>query len=105
MLRLPIDHQVLTGAVAFLRALNWGTPSLFLYFTLRRYLQAFNHARPIAFALVSANIINVLGNWTLIYGHTWGTIHIPAGLLSRAPVTVFLIVAIALFSLQMAFLL
>jgi MATE family multidrug resistance protein len=78
MLRLPIDHQVLLGSVAFLRALNWGTPSLFLYFTLRRYLQAFNHVRPIAVALVSANLCNVLGNWLLIYGHSWGPIHIPA---------------------------
>ncbi|HMF64444.1 MAG TPA: MATE family efflux transporter, partial [Edaphobacter sp.] len=61
MMRLPIDRQILIGAIAFLRALNWGTPTLFLYFTLRRYLQAFNHVRPIAFALVTANLINVLG--------------------------------------------
>jgi multidrug resistance protein, MATE family len=78
MLRLPIDHDVLTGSVAFLRALNYGTPALFLYFTLRRYLQAFNHVRPIALALVTANLINVAGNWLLIYGHSWGPIHIPA---------------------------
>src|SRR5580704_17522715 len=78
MLRLPIDRDVLLGATSFLRALNWGTPVLFLYFTLRRYLQAFNHVRPIAVALVTANLINVLGNWLLIYGHSWGPIHIPA---------------------------
>jgi multidrug resistance protein, MATE family len=78
MLRLPIDHAVLTGSVAFLRALNYGTPALFLYFTLRRYLQAFNHVRPIAVALVTANLINAAGNWILIYGHSWGPIHIPA---------------------------
>ena len=78
MMRLPIDHQVLLGATSFLRALNWGTPVLFLYFTLRRYLQAFNHVRPIAVALVTANLINVVGNWLLIYGHSWGPIHIPA---------------------------
>jgi len=78
MMRLPIDHQVLLGATAFLRALNWGTPTLFLYFTLRRYLQAFNHVRPIALALVTANLINAIGNWLLIFGHSWGPIHIPA---------------------------
>jgi MATE family multidrug resistance protein len=78
MLDLPIDHEVLTGSVAFLKALNYGTPALFLYFTLRRYLQAFNHVRPIAVALVSANIINAIGNWVLIFGHSWGPIHIPA---------------------------
>jgi len=78
MLRMPIDRQVLLGSVAFLRALNWGTPALFIYFTLRRYLQAFNHVRPIAIALVTANLINAVGNWILIYGHSWGPIHIPA---------------------------
>ena len=78
MLRLPIDHQVLLGSAAFLRALNYGTPALFLYFTLRRYLQAFNHVRPIALALVTANLINLFGDWVLIFGHTWGPLHIPA---------------------------
>ena len=78
MLHLPIDHEVLTLSVSFLGALNYGTPALFLYFTLRRYLQAFNHVRPIAVALVSGNIINALGNWLLIFGHSWGPIHIPA---------------------------
>ncbi|HZY61639.1 MAG TPA: MATE family efflux transporter [Edaphobacter sp.] len=78
LLRLPIDQRVLAGSISFLRALNWGTPSLFLYFALRRYLQAFNHVRPIAAALISANIFNALGDWLLIYGHSWGPLHIPA---------------------------
>jgi MATE family multidrug resistance protein len=103
MLRLPIDHAVLTGSVTFLRALNYGTPALFLYFTLRRYLQAFNHVRPIAVALVTANLINAAGNWLLIYGHSWGPIHIPAlgvtgaGLatsISRCYLALFMVVAL-----------
>ena len=103
MLRLPIDHDVLTGSVAFLGALNYGTPALFLYFTLRRYLQAFNHVRPIAFALVTANLINVVGDWLLIFGHSWGPIHIPAlgvtgaGLatsVSRCYLALFMVVAL-----------
>jgi MATE family multidrug resistance protein len=103
MLRLPIDPAVLTGAIAFLRALNYGTPALFLYFTLRRYLQAFNHVRPIALALVSANLINIFGNWLLIYGHSFGPVHIPAlgvtgsGLatsLSRCYLALFMVVSL-----------
>ncbi|QNI36516.1 MATE family efflux transporter [Edaphobacter albus] len=103
MQRMPINPQVLGGAQSFLHALNWGTPVLFLYFTLRRYLQAFNHARPIAIALVTANLCNVFGNWLLIYGHSWGAIRIPAygiagsGLatsLSRTYLAIFLIIAI-----------
>ena len=103
MLRLPIDRAVLSGSVAFLRALNCGTPALFLYFTLRRYLQAFNHVRPIAFALVTANLINVVGNWLLIYGHSFGPIKIPAlgvtgaGLstaISRCYLALFMVIAL-----------
>lgn len=53
----------------FLLALNWGTLPLLGYFALRRYLQAVNVAVPITFALVSANIVNAVGDWALIYGH------------------------------------
>ena len=103
MLRLPIERDILTGSIGFLGALNWGTPALFLYFTLRRYLQAFNHVRPIAWALVTANLINLVGDWLLIFGHTWGPIHIPAlgvtgaGLatsVSRWYLALFLVVAL-----------
>jgi MATE family multidrug resistance protein len=52
-----------------LRALNWGTLPLLLYFVFRRYLQGMNLARPVMFALISANIVNLVGNWALIYGH------------------------------------
>jgi len=39
-----------------------------LYFAVRRCLQAMNMVKPVAFALVSANIVNALGNWILVYG-------------------------------------
>ena len=42
-----------------------------LYAAFRRYLQGIGHVRPVMFVLVSANLINWLFNWLLIYGH-WG---------------------------------
>ena len=42
---------------------------LLAYFALRRYLQARDVAVPITFALVSANIVNAVGDYALIYGH------------------------------------
>ena len=69
--RMPVDRAVLAQAVPALYGLNWGVIPLLLYFTLRRYLQAAHHAKPIAFALVSANLVNFLGDWLLIYGHHW----------------------------------
>lgn len=64
-----IDPAVLSQAIPYLRALNWGTLPLLLYFVFRRYLQGMNLARPVMFALISANIVNLIGNWALIYGH------------------------------------
>jgi len=71
MHHLSTDPTVTAGAIATLHALNLGIFPLLLYFTLRRYLQAFNHVRVIAAALLSANAINLLFNWLLIYGHSW----------------------------------
>jgi len=87
MVRLPVGggeagREVMRQAVRFLGALNWGTLPLFLYMTLRRYLQAFNHVRPIAAAVVSANAVNAGLDWLLLYGHRWlflgKTVAIPA---------------------------
>src|ERR1700722_2252273 len=66
---LPIERDVLASATPTLRALSFGILPLMLYFALRRYLQAFNHVRIIAAALISANLINALFDWLLIFGH------------------------------------
>jgi MATE family multidrug resistance protein len=64
-----IDPRVLSGAIPYLRTLVWSTLPLLLYFVFRRYLQGMNLVRPVMFALVSANLVNVAGNWMLVYGH------------------------------------
>lgn len=69
MSRMNIDGNVLREMGPFLSALNWSTIPLVIYFALRRYLQAVGIAKPITFALISANIINALFNWIFIYGH------------------------------------
>ncbi|MGA7031044.1 MAG: MATE family efflux transporter, partial [Candidatus Acidiferrales bacterium] len=66
---LDIQASVLSQAIPYLRALNWGTLPLLLYFVFRRYLQGMNMAKPVMFALVTANLVNLAGNWALIYGH------------------------------------
>jgi len=69
MERMPVDREVMRQALGFLAALNWGTLPLFLYMTFRRYLQAFNHVRPIAAAVVTANAVNAGLDWLLMFGH------------------------------------
>jgi MATE family multidrug resistance protein len=61
------DIQALAGP--FLRVIAFGSLPLLLYASFRRYLQGLHIVRPIMFALVSANIVNALGNWALIYGN------------------------------------
>ncbi len=68
---LQTPPEVLDLAIPTLAALAVGVLPLFLYFALRRYLQAFNHGRAIAVALITANLVNVGGNWLLIYPHHW----------------------------------
>jgi MATE family multidrug resistance protein len=69
MQRFGISPELVDPMRPFLRALNWGTLPLLTYFALRRYLQAENVVVPIMFALISANIVNLIGDWALIYGH------------------------------------
>lgn len=65
------NAEVVGLSVPYINALAWGLLPLLLFFALRRCVQAMNMVRPVAFALVSANIINAVGNYVLIYGK-WG---------------------------------
>jgi MATE family multidrug resistance protein len=72
---IPVLHaaganpRILILVGPFIRALLWGMPSLLLYAAFRRYLQAVDFVKPVMFALVSANLVNVAGNWALMFGH------------------------------------
>ena len=63
-----ISPDIISVAVPYSKAMAWGTLPLLLYFAVRRCMQGMNLVRPISFALVTANIINAVGNWLLIYG-------------------------------------
>ena len=61
--------DVLSELVAYTRPLVWSAPPLLAFVVFRRYLQAMNIVRPVMVALVAANVMNLFGNWVLIYGH------------------------------------
>ncbi len=63
-----IDPVVLREAIPFLRAILWSMFPLFLYFALRRYLQGMNLVKPVMFALISANALNLAGDLILVFG-------------------------------------
>jgi len=68
---MHIDPAILALAIPYTKALAVGLFPLLLYFAVRRCLQAMNMVRIVAFALITANIVNAVGNWVLIYGK-WG---------------------------------
>jgi MATE family, multidrug efflux pump len=66
---LGVDREVLRATRPYLHALIWSAPPLLIYFALRRYLQALHVARPVMITLLTANLVNLAGNWTLVLGH------------------------------------
>jgi MATE family multidrug resistance protein len=74
---LPVLRAVHTNPTVmelldpFVKALLWGVPALLVGTAVRRYIQAIDIVKPITFASVTANLINFVGNWVLMYGH-WG---------------------------------
>lgn len=86
-------------AVPYLRVIGSSTLPLLFYATFRRYLQGLHVVRPVMFALLTANVVNALANWLLIYGRlgapelgvegaAWATV------LARIYMAAFLLVAI-----------
>ncbi len=63
-----LTPNVLRVALPYTRTLAWSTLPLFLYFALRRYLQAMSLVRVATVTLLLANVVNVVGNWALIDG-------------------------------------
>jgi len=66
--RFGVTHPVAVLAAPYMRTLSAGLLPLLLYFAVRRTLQGMNMVRPIAFALVTANLVNLAGNYVLIFG-------------------------------------
>lgn len=66
---MGLSPDLVAETVPFLKALVWSTLPLSLYFALRRYLQSMHIVKPVVFTLISANLVNLLGNWALVYGH------------------------------------
>jgi multidrug resistance protein, MATE family len=64
-----LHPDVLVLTVPYLEIISWSVLPLLLYASFRRYLQAMSVVRPIMFALVSANVINAVANWVLVFGN------------------------------------
>ncbi|MFO0954637.1 MAG: MATE family efflux transporter [Isosphaeraceae bacterium] len=65
---LGVNPDVLRLARPYLHATNWSTLPLLIYAAFRRYLQAVGRVWPVLFALTSANLVNLAGNWVFVFG-------------------------------------
>jgi MATE family multidrug resistance protein len=89
------------GALArpYLRVIALSTAPLLFYAAFRRYLQGIHVVRPVMYALITANVVNAVGNAILIYGRLGAPALGVAGsawstCIARAYMAVFLYVAI-----------
>jgi MATE family multidrug resistance protein len=57
------------AAAAYTRGILWGALPYFLFIVLRQTLQAMSIVRQAAVAIVLGNVVNLLFNWLLIFGH------------------------------------
>lgn len=61
--------EVVELSAAYLRALIPGNLAFLLFIAVRHTLQAMSVVRPALVAIVAANLVNVVANYTLIFGH------------------------------------
>ena len=66
---LGFSGEVLRLTTPYLQVVVWSLLPLLLYAAFRRYLQALAIVKPLTIALVTANVINAVGDWALVYGH------------------------------------
>jgi MATE family multidrug resistance protein len=65
---LGFHPEVMALLGGYFAVILWSTLPLLLYAAVRRYLQGIHAVVPVAFALVTANVINAGANQLLIYG-------------------------------------
>jgi MATE family multidrug resistance protein len=66
---LGLEPAVYELTQPFGRVLALSVLPIAFYTVQRRYLQALHLVEPVMYALVSANLVNLALNWTLIFGH------------------------------------
>ncbi len=66
-----VDPQILAVTNTYMASLRWSAAPLLLYMAVRHYLQAIDRPGWVMVSLLTANLVNWLGDWLFIYGH-WG---------------------------------
>ncbi len=67
--RIGVDPAIIPLTVGYLDAIAWGLPAMYAYLSLRFMSEGVGWTRPIAYVAFVALIVNVAGNWVLMFGH------------------------------------
>ena len=67
--RFGTPPEIAAEAGRYTRALIWSTPPLMAYMALRRFLQSINSVLLISISLITASLVNFVGDWALLFGH------------------------------------
>lgn len=65
---IGINREILPIAVAYCEAISWGLPAVLAFFALRFVSEGIGRTRPIMYIALLGLVLNVIGNWLLIYG-------------------------------------
>ena len=71
---LHVDAAIVGETSRYLWAMVWSAVPLMTYMAVRHYLQAIDRPFWVMMSLLTANLVNLGGDWVLIYGH----FHLPA---------------------------
>jgi MATE family multidrug resistance protein len=66
---MGIAPEIVRQTKPFLYAMACGLPAQMGFVAMRLFLQGTHRVKVVAFAMISANLINFVGNYALIYGH------------------------------------
>lgn len=67
--RLGTPPEIVAETQRYTHALIWSTAPLMAYMALRRFLQSINHVVLISVSLVTASVVNFVGDWAFLFGH------------------------------------
>lgn len=66
---LGTPPEIVRETTVYVHALVWSTAPLLGYMALRRFLQSINHVLLISVSLITASVVNFVGDWAFLFGH------------------------------------
>ncbi len=67
--RFGVPAEIVVETRRYLQVLVWSTGPLLLYMAFRRYLQSIDRVLLVTASLLTAGLVNFVGDWAFLYGH------------------------------------